>query len=140
VKRSVYIARLHRLCEAQNWRCAYCHVRFWAWLPFPLKGRFPWTPDWTRPTVDHVVSRWHGGPVGWINSVAACYRCNQLKGTESAESFLLRRGWIRSARDRAADRDGYLDAWIRRFGDCRDQWERRKKKALPLGRHLRRAA
>ena len=37
-----------------------------------------------RLTVDHVVPRSRGGETTWTNVVAACLRCNLLKGNRTA--------------------------------------------------------
>src|SRR6187549_875607 len=41
-------------------------------------------------TVDHVVPRSRGGQTTWTNVVAACLRCNLLKGNRTLEEARLR--------------------------------------------------
>ena len=43
-----------------------------------------------RLTVDHVVPRSRGGQTTWTNVVAACLRCNLLKGNRTLEEGRLR--------------------------------------------------
>ncbi|MDP9830102.1 HNH endonuclease [Kineosporia succinea] len=47
------------LLERDDHTCAYCGAR--------------------ASTVDHVLPRSHGGVDSWLNTVAACQRCNQRK-------------------------------------------------------------
>lgn len=77
------------LAEAQNYRCAYCGIRFGAEIP-----DFGWTHHLTRATVDHVRPRRDGGTDHWTNLVAACFRCNNLRGHEDALAFFNRKGWL----------------------------------------------
>jgi len=45
----------------------------------------------THPiTVDHIIPKAHGGPDTWENLVAACIRCNNLKGDSAPENAGLR--------------------------------------------------
>ena len=55
-------------------RCAYC--------------------DGPASTIDHVLPRSRGGGNTWLNTVAACGRCNQRKGdrTPAEARMPLRRG------------------------------------------------
>ena len=62
---------IHGLCEAQNWRCAYCGVVMQAPHETPL--------DDLHWSVDHYVPRAHGGTSHWENLFAACRRCNQAR-------------------------------------------------------------
>jgi hypothetical protein len=36
-------------------------------------------------TIDHLVPRSHGGRNTWLNTVSACYGCNQAKGARTPE-------------------------------------------------------
>ena len=57
-----------------NGRCAYC--------------------GGTAATIDHVVPRSRGGRHAWENVVAACHRCNNVKGDRQVHEM----GWrLRSA-------------------------------------------
>jgi 5-methylcytosine-specific restriction endonuclease McrA len=40
-------------------------------------------------TVDHVIPRSRGGPTTWTNVVAACLRCNLLKGNRTLDEARL---------------------------------------------------
>lgn len=58
-------------------RCAYCGKR--------------------ATTIDHVLPRSRGGPWSWLNTVAACSRCNNRKGNRTpseASMELLFEPWI----------------------------------------------
>ncbi len=44
-------------------------------------------------TLDHVYPRAHGGPNVAGNVVAACARCNRLKGDMLPQEFFLRHPW-----------------------------------------------
>jgi 5-methylcytosine-specific restriction endonuclease McrA len=67
-------------------------------------------PTWSRPavhkrdgrrcgycgapssTIDHIVPRSRGGPNSWLNTVAACFGCNQRKGDKTpAEAGMVLR-------------------------------------------------
>jgi 5-methylcytosine-specific restriction endonuclease McrA len=67
--------------ERQNHRCCYCGVRFGEGL--------------AALTIDHVVPRSAGSGNRRANFVAACLRCNGLRGNEDALSFFERKGWDR---------------------------------------------
>jgi 5-methylcytosine-specific restriction endonuclease McrA len=71
---------LEKLVEKQRGQCHYCGVRM---------NRRQNHPQ--RATVDHVKPRAHGGTREG-NTVAACRRCNELKGPLDAETFLALRG------------------------------------------------
>lgn len=66
--------RRAELFEEQGGRCFYCAVTM---LP----------PPFTRPlsahdvTLDHLIPFSEGGRRGFPNEVAACNRCNLLRGT-----------------------------------------------------------
>jgi len=78
-----------RLSECQNHRCCYCGVRFGI------------GPD--APTLEHVRTRGRHGTNCYANLVVACYRCNNLRGSENAYRFFRRQGWLRQNwRERAA--------------------------------------
>lgn len=42
-------------------------------------------------TLDHIVPKSAGGTIGNDNTVAACAKCNQERGTEDARLFMLRK-------------------------------------------------
>jgi hypothetical protein len=48
-----------------NFRCGYC--------------------SGTATTIDHIRPRSQGGKNSWLNTVAACYPCNQRKGPRTPE-------------------------------------------------------
>ena len=81
-----------RLSEAQNHRCAYCGCKMdLAGAPIGAE------PPPNMATVDHVVPRSKGGHKLWSNLVAACFRCNNLRGDMDARRFARimgsPRGW-----------------------------------------------
>lgn len=76
---------LHRLCEAQSWRCCYCGTRM---VLYPEAG-----PRSDRASIEHVEPRGFGGSDEWENLVAACKLCNHARGSMSADWFLLLVGW-----------------------------------------------
>lgn len=55
-----------RLLERDGHRCGYCGEK--------------------AGTVDHVVPLARGGETSWLNTVAACFKCNNKKGSRSAKS------------------------------------------------------
>lgn len=63
------------LINEQNRHCFYCDKVF-----FYIKGHD------LRPTIDHRVPKCRGGKEG-ENLVAACFRCNSLKGDTDEETF-----------------------------------------------------
>lgn len=65
------------LAEAQNYRCAYCHIEM------TIEGN----NDGTSVSVDHVVPRCRGGKCRWSNEVAACRDCNTARGDIDAFEF-----------------------------------------------------
>ena len=69
--------KLRRLCEAQNWRCAYCYVRF-----VTVSRSHDHSPSF-----DEVIPRSKGGGRSWANQVAACIGCNGARGTMPARRF-----------------------------------------------------
>lgn len=81
---------LRRLCEAQNWRCAYCGV------PVQI-GTWP---SWTAATRDHVVPLASGGASDWNNVVVACWACNAVKGADAEGQCFARRrrAWAEAGR------------------------------------------
>ena len=48
------------------------------------------TYDTTELTIDHVHPKSLGGPTNTQNSVCACFKCNQEKGTTSWQSFIAK--------------------------------------------------
>jgi 5-methylcytosine-specific restriction endonuclease McrA len=60
-------AMAHRLAEAQNWRCAYCHCAL----------------DFATVTIEHVQPLGDGGAHDWGNMVAACEPCNAARNGSS---------------------------------------------------------
>lgn len=62
------------LFARDGWRCAYCTA--------------------TARTVDHVVPRSRGGRHAWDNVVAACRRCNAVKGDRMLDEL----GWTLARR------------------------------------------
>ena len=46
--------------------------------------------DTTELTIDHVHPKSMGGPTNTKNSVCACFKCNQEKGTTNWKAFITR--------------------------------------------------
>ncbi len=65
-----------RLVRAQNGRCYYC------------SRKFDEDDSWLHSTVDHMQPLCLGGKNTVMNYVAACKRCNVLKGNEGYKSFM----------------------------------------------------
>lgn len=70
------------LSERQNHRCAYCGQRMDGALNEP-----------NMLTIDHLSARAHGGRTQQSNLVAACLRCNGLRGTERPTDFFRHQRW-----------------------------------------------
>jgi 5-methylcytosine-specific restriction endonuclease McrA len=72
------------LFNGQRGRCYYC-----------LRHMAPIVDPAIRDscTIDHKTPRYRGGPSGEWNLVAACYRCNQVKGYMTADEFLTSRAF-----------------------------------------------
>lgn len=69
--------RRWRAAARQNWKCWWC--------------KLPMTKKQNREnscTTDHIVPLSRGGPRHGTNEVAACFRCNNLRGDLPAETFL----------------------------------------------------
>ena len=64
--------------ERQGWKCAYCGRDF-STLPRRARRRLL--------TVDHVVPTCRGGTDEDANLVAACERCNAMKGNRTAAEW-----------------------------------------------------
>ena len=67
------------LCEAQNWRCAYCSIEITPGVvkdDRDRKGRLLKRDS----TIEHFEPRVHGGWRRWINEIAACRMCNEGRG------------------------------------------------------------
>lgn len=86
---------LLRLSEAQNHRCCYCSVEM----------TFDTHCD-TSVTRDHVIPRVFNGQTIWENLVAACNKCNHLRGNMEAYHFFAlifagdhRRLWFARVRE-----------------------------------------
>jgi 5-methylcytosine-specific restriction endonuclease McrA len=81
--------RLRVLVKEQGGRCFYCH------------GRMIMTqkkcPD--RATTDHKLPVVLGGKNGYANIVAACSKCNGLKGALTAAEFIALRGDLKKLKD-----------------------------------------
>ena len=63
----------HYILHRDGWQCRYCDKP---------------STDKNKLELDHVIPVSHGGPNVVGNLVAACHRCNQKKGNQSAEGFL----------------------------------------------------
>ena len=58
-----------------KWTCQYCN-----------KG----SKNKTKMTIDHVMPRSRGGDSSWTNLVAACERCNSVKGNRTPKECGMR--------------------------------------------------
>lgn len=61
--------------KQQGGKCYYCGLEFREDL------------KWFRSTLDHLIPLSQGGEDHYENTVAACYRCNQDKRSQTAEEF-----------------------------------------------------
>ena len=77
--------KLHALCEAQNWKCAYCSCEIEITHPRPGES----SPHYMA-TADHIIPKSHGGNWRWSNLVAACRRCNMERGTIPAVEWYIK--------------------------------------------------
>lgn len=78
--------KLHALCEAQNWRCAYCSKEIEYIHGSYIQGSVPHY----RATFDHVIPKSHGGNRNWSNLVASCFRCNCERGAIPAVTWYVK--------------------------------------------------
>jgi 5-methylcytosine-specific restriction endonuclease McrA len=93
------------VCARDRWECAYQR-------PDVCLGK--------ATTIDHIQPKSKGGPNTWENVVAACKRCNQLKGSKTLDEL----GWEihtkpwrpigTAARVLAKSHDSRWDSYIRR--------------------------
>lgn len=65
-----------RLAEAQNWKCCWC-----GGLCTPQRNKH------NSATIEHVTPQSDGGADSWENYAMSCNRCNNARGTRSAERF-----------------------------------------------------
>jgi 5-methylcytosine-specific restriction endonuclease McrA len=124
--------RLEAVLARDGARCVWC--------------RRPFDAELVRPTVEHVVPRLKGGPAWIENELAACSRCNRLRGHRGPLEWLddcERRGWrpdaeavarsLRALDAAIAQRGGqrrarpYLAAQLRRL----DRREAQAARAVP---------
>lgn len=59
-----------RVFERDNQTCAYCNQAF------PI----------SKLTWDHIVPQCKGGKDTWLNTITACWKCNNKKGNKDLES------------------------------------------------------
>lgn len=78
------------LSEAQNHRCCYCGVRFAEGADHPASM-----------TIEHLVRRADGGRREWLNEVAACRSCNNMRHELDPMAFesLIRGGRFQGYHD-----------------------------------------
>ena len=67
------------LCEAQNWRCCYCHMPVEVYVGVPTKQH--------TATFEHVIPLTKGGSDKLDNIVIACFLCNMARNMYSAERY-----------------------------------------------------
>ena len=73
---------LEALFRAHNGRCFYCD------RPTRLPQSGETASGALSATVDHIIPRCQGGRHDWNNLVLACFRCNNRRGSQSAEAWL----------------------------------------------------
>lgn len=71
--------KLHRIADAADWLCFYCHEPVACWQCTPEVHR--------EATRDHVVPKSQGGGNRYENLVLACRRCNEERGDTEFEVF-----------------------------------------------------
>lgn len=77
------VERLHRISAEQNHRCAYCGKKTWNRLDDDDMTRKERKKNRnSRATIEHVICQKHGGNWGWYNTVMACWRCNNNRGSD----------------------------------------------------------
>lgn len=96
-----------RLAGEQGGRCCFCGRLFGHAIRH-------WVAKHAHATLEHFIPRSAGGGDEWENLLAACLRCNFLRGDEDAMEFFERRGWIATHRDRSMESGGWLARAIRR--------------------------
>jgi hypothetical protein len=65
-----------KLARRAQWRCMWCDQSMREELGFQNSA-----------TVEHIVPASMGGPTHMHNMGSACMRCNQMRGTQDADSF-----------------------------------------------------
>ena len=75
-RRSKWVYKRTRLAESQNWKCCYCGCSM-----NESHGKS------NSVTVEHVTPKSMGGTDNQENLVAACYKCNNRRGTLNAFDF-----------------------------------------------------
>ena len=74
------------LCEAQNWRCAYCSIDM---TLVPVKGDVDKKGRKQKrdATIEHFEARGNGGQRHRENEVAACRMCNEGRNSIDAMTY-----------------------------------------------------
>ena len=79
IRNSVSPKHIVRMCEAQNWKCAYC-VK-------PMRKKRHKDFRGQEATVDHIVPISRGGGNWKANLTMACAKCNQEKGDMTGDEY-----------------------------------------------------
>lgn len=72
--------------QRDNYTCAYCGVR----PGDKSRGQLMTKRDFT---IDHVWPLSRGGKNSWGNTICACARCNQRKGSRTPHEANMKLGW-----------------------------------------------
>lgn len=75
------------LFNQQNGKCCFCRCK--TVLPEPDMIKLVRS----SATVEHIVSKQHGGTDALVNLAMSCYRCNSLRGTLPYHMFLNLQLW-----------------------------------------------
>lgn len=91
------MSHLMALYRKQRGRCIYCGYLMWPSMPQPYSNDI----GTMLATLDHMKPLSRGGTNKFTNLVAACYHCNNEKGSMDAVEFRQWRQWV-AARDGAS--------------------------------------
>ena len=90
------MSHLMALYRKQRGRCIYCGHLVWPSMPQPYSNDI----GLMLATLDHMTPLSRGGANKFSNLVAACYHCNNEKGSMDAVEYRQWRTWV-AARDGA---------------------------------------
>ena len=101
-----------RCAESQRWRCCYCNC---------VMSTNRNAKDCA--TLEHIVPRSKGGEDTYDNCVAACKRCNNLRGTHDLNEDMTLPHVVTAPKILAGfDRRVRRGVQIKRNGGCIDTW------------------
>ena len=72
IRRKGIVLSRKNILKRDNHTCQYCGIR-----SVPM-------------TIDHIIPRQKGGEDSWYNLVAACVRCNTLKGNQTPKAAKMK--------------------------------------------------